>query len=742
MPALWAAEPGDEPADGPELAALNDPPSLLLGPDDLIILDDRLWTEAVTGVPQRVSTAPAPVEVITVDDLRLQPFSGIADRLRYVPGVDVYQGRHSLWDVGLRGYNTLNNPRIIIQVDGRDHGFQETDAQWWNGFLHRSDLVRVELVKGPASVTYGADAVGGVITMKGREVGDRPEIHVHSEAGNNGRRDLDATALVPITLKDGWPTLTIKASGGATQAKDLPATEGLSEVILAYPRVRNTGDDDLRTTRAQAIIGLRFDNDIKVEGEYYLLHQREWALLDPWTGYSDWGTVEQHSLGFRIRAPWGEIRHVHQHQHTDWSSEISFYTPFIDYYYNLVGFENDQDTTTVRLNHQFGDHLITVGGEYRFWRSESNIWTREGYALDRGSWGRVNSRRWGVYVQDQWRFAEDWTLTGALRFDDDNRVGRNWSPRLAVNWTIDERQFARLSYSSGYRLPSLIESYIEHYFFDSNADLKAEQVDAVELGWKGRFLEETLQLGANVSASRTNNLIVFVPFSPVVQQDNFNRWLQVPPYGPGPFPSPNVFRHPGPFFGYENQDNPLTILGAEIEGSWSTMDDRLTFWANATWQYSRYDQDIIYYSPGFYDPYFYQGQAFTFYTDLGDDINTAPDWKVNAGVTWDDGRWGFGVWGRYVSGREVFSQGSTYWATRTSLAVQDIPGYAALDIFASFREDFGFGELLVKVGVSDVFDSQHQEQFERSAEDLFIDWAKEYSAPVGRTYNLVLTWDW
>ena len=79
--------------------------------DDLSLIDERLWVEAAAHDAQPLSIAPARVEVLTEEDLLYSPAATLPDRLRYVPGIDVYQHLHGQFDVGLRGYNGLNTPR-------------------------------------------------------------------------------------------------------------------------------------------------------------------------------------------------------------------------------------------------------------------------------------------------------------------------------------------------------------------------------------------------------------------------------------------------------------------------------------------------------------------------------------------------------------------------------------------------------------------------------------------------------
>jgi len=128
---------------------------------DVAVIDEHAWTMAASRRRQRLETAPQPVTVISGNELNDTPATTIADRLRYVPGVDVYQARNGQYDIGLRGWNGVVNNRVLVLVDGDPFRQEEFGLVHWTGALFHSDIERIELIKGPASPSYGANAFGG-----------------------------------------------------------------------------------------------------------------------------------------------------------------------------------------------------------------------------------------------------------------------------------------------------------------------------------------------------------------------------------------------------------------------------------------------------------------------------------------------------------------------------------------------------------------------------------------------------
>ncbi|WP_161992802.1 TonB-dependent receptor plug domain-containing protein [Aureimonas leprariae] len=123
-------------------------------------------TVSATGKPQRASEAPASIDIITADDIRRSGATDIPSILRFVPGIDVR--RYGQFDsaVGIRGYNTALNPRVLVLVDGRqvyqdDYGY----TLWSQIPVTLGEIRQIEIIRGPNAALYGFNAVSGVINI-------------------------------------------------------------------------------------------------------------------------------------------------------------------------------------------------------------------------------------------------------------------------------------------------------------------------------------------------------------------------------------------------------------------------------------------------------------------------------------------------------------------------------------------------------------------------------------------------
>ncbi|HVR95353.1 MAG TPA: TonB-dependent receptor plug domain-containing protein, partial [Thermoanaerobaculia bacterium] len=116
---------------------------------------------------ERVTEAPAAVTVIPAEQIELKASTGqVPKLLEFSPGVDFTQS--GLYDLNFntRGFNSSLNRRILTLIDGRDPAVPFLGSQEWAAVSFPMDeLASVELVRGPGSALYGANAFSGVLNM-------------------------------------------------------------------------------------------------------------------------------------------------------------------------------------------------------------------------------------------------------------------------------------------------------------------------------------------------------------------------------------------------------------------------------------------------------------------------------------------------------------------------------------------------------------------------------------------------
>jgi outer membrane receptor protein involved in Fe transport len=127
----------------------------------------ELVVEAASRAPERIVEAPSAISVVEPQVLQNTSITGQAPlALQTVPGVDLVQSGVNDFNVNARGFNSSLNRRMLVLQDGRDVSIAFLGAQEWNSLPQPlEDLSRLEVVRGPGSALYGANAFSGVINM-------------------------------------------------------------------------------------------------------------------------------------------------------------------------------------------------------------------------------------------------------------------------------------------------------------------------------------------------------------------------------------------------------------------------------------------------------------------------------------------------------------------------------------------------------------------------------------------------
>ena len=148
-------------------------PDSATGPTDF---DTIVVTAA--GFEQKLTDAPASISIVTREELETRPYTTLIDAVRDLEGVDVGETSDKTGQrtISLRG---MGADYTLVLIDGRrqnNHGDIYPNSFGGNQFNHIPPLdmiERIEVIRGPASTLYGADALGGVINIITRKVSDR-----------------------------------------------------------------------------------------------------------------------------------------------------------------------------------------------------------------------------------------------------------------------------------------------------------------------------------------------------------------------------------------------------------------------------------------------------------------------------------------------------------------------------------------------------------------------------------------
>ena len=154
-----------------------------------VMAAEEVYTKGVevtaTRVARDLMDVPMSVGVVTADDIKSKGVATIGELIQDVPGVELQNdGTPGLVRVSIRGEGTM---RTTILIDGQRIS-EHKSISGTPILIDPSAVERVEVIKGPASVLYGSDAIGGVINIITKKGGDKP-VNLDVGVAYNGAGD-------------------------------------------------------------------------------------------------------------------------------------------------------------------------------------------------------------------------------------------------------------------------------------------------------------------------------------------------------------------------------------------------------------------------------------------------------------------------------------------------------------------------------------------------------------------------
>lgn len=133
-----------------------------------LALEDLMSVEIETASKkiQKIGDTPAAAFVMTSDDIKRSGANSIMDLLRLVPGVHVARIDANKWAITCRGFNGRFSNKLLVMIDGRTVYSPIFSGVFWDmQDIMVEDIEKIEVVRGPGSTLWGANAVNGVINI-------------------------------------------------------------------------------------------------------------------------------------------------------------------------------------------------------------------------------------------------------------------------------------------------------------------------------------------------------------------------------------------------------------------------------------------------------------------------------------------------------------------------------------------------------------------------------------------------
>ena len=496
-------------------------------PDEPVSYEEQVIVTA-TKAEQQLVNAPAAVSLITAETIQNSPATNIGDLLRAVPGLNVTQV--SARDVNLtsRGATgTLATSQLAL-VDGRSVYLDFFGLVMWDLVpTSPNDIRQIEVIRGPASAVWGANAMSGVvniITKTPRELAAKggTTLTIGTGAFNRSVNDngADSGSLFYVNgshaqaIDDRW---SFKLSAGYFTQEPLPRPAGTipNAFRTPYPPYTNQGT-------SQPKFDARVDYDIAGGG-----------MVTVSGGVAGTEGIIHSGIGpFDVSS---ESRMTYlSSRYRKGGRRIAFFTNLLDgNASNLLArgptgqplplvFDTktfDVEASDVRIVNT--RHVLTFGGNYR----------RNTFDISLAPVGDDRNEG-GGFIQDEMFLGDHFRWVVGGRLDKFSSIDEAvFSPRTTFMIKPDAAQTFRVSFNRAFRAPSFINNNINttilneinlgaispafaRYVFPiravGNPSLKQETMTAYEVGYTG-VIRKRATVSAAVYWNTTDDGIYFTP---------------------------------------------------------------------------------------------------------------------------------------------------------------------------------------------------------------------------------------
>jgi iron complex outermembrane receptor protein len=514
---------------------------------------DKSNISIATGSPQPISKAPSTATVITAQDIRAMGATDLDQVMETVPGVHVSRTANYYNPVyiirGINGTGTTN-PQVLMLQNGIPMNtlYAGDKGTYWGG-LSLENVERIEVIRGPGSALYGADAFSGVINIITKTAADTPGTEFGVRGGSFNTKNawaqhggkwgaVDVAAYLNIGGTEGSKqTITQDAARLHCPSCSLapgPVNIGYDSIDgsidLGYEKWRlragyklrdNVGTgagsssalDPVGKTRGERITSDLSWNDPNLSqnwganftGSY--MHYAEtqdqnFQLLPPGTIYSfktlpklPTGLAPLNCIGTTCTFPSGMIGDPGRDEQQLRLSAFATYSGFTGHSLRF-GLGHDD----LNMYHTSTDKNYWLSATGPVPTAFMDYYNIQSHMLPHQR--KVDY----IYAQDEWNFARDWMLTAGVRQDNYSDFGGTTNPRLALVWDATLDLTAKLLYGQAFRAPSFIEQYGINPTSNGNPNLKPETMKTLEEAFTWQARKDT-QINLNFFHYEADDLI-------------------------------------------------------------------------------------------------------------------------------------------------------------------------------------------------------------------------------------------
>ncbi|HZQ75008.1 MAG TPA: TonB-dependent receptor [Burkholderiales bacterium] len=380
----------------------------------------NIVVSSVSRHEQPLLRTPASVYVITAEDIRRSGATSIPEALRLAPNLHVARvADPTQYAISARGANNAAANKLLTMIDGRTIYTPFFSGTWWDAQdLMLEDVDRIEVISGPGSTEWGANAVNGVINVITKRAADTQGALISAGAGNTTQ---SGGFRYGGALEDG----AYRVYGKTLRRESTRLASGAS----------SHDGGDITTSGFRADWGGHGDG-FTLQGDAYS------------AGY-DLTPQGRNLSGANLLARWnrrldggGALQVQAYYDYTD-RDHVSLLTDRLDTF----------DIEAIHTLAPLGRHRVQWGGGIRRSHDDSSIPVGTAVFLPNVALLTRNN----VFVQDEIALRPDVSLTLGAKVESNNYTKPEGLPTARIGWAVAPGHFLWAAASRAVRAPTRLE---------------------------------------------------------------------------------------------------------------------------------------------------------------------------------------------------------------------------------------------------------------------------------------------
>ncbi|MCK4618939.1 MAG: TonB-dependent receptor [Desulfobacterales bacterium] len=437
-----------------------------------------------TKIPTPTEKVGSSTTVITAKDIEAKGYTTVKEVLKGTLGLDVVSsgGPGQMTSVFLRGANSYHTLVLIDGIKVNDPTGMNRGFNYAN--LTVDNIERIEILRGPQSTLYGADAMGGVINIITKKGEDKPKFYMGSEGGSYKT----------------WKEFAGASMGSERFNASLSLSHNSSDGFSAFDDGKE--DDKWENTAGSIRIGFNLseDTDLNFTTRFY----KGRTHLDYSSEDVEDYHVEEQNAFYRFQAHTTLLDDLWEHTLTygynnysrDYHNDPALWTGIHDY-----GYDGKKHEISWQNNFYLHEtNTLTLGLEYEKEEMDDHE------DLDESAY--TNS----FFVHDQVKLGGFSFTTIGMRYDDHEEAGSKTTFRITQAFLLkDLGTKFKGSYGTGFRAPSLNELYYVNPWggFGGNPDLDPEKSKGWDIGVEQSLFNNWINIGITYFYNAFDDLIVW-----------------------------------------------------------------------------------------------------------------------------------------------------------------------------------------------------------------------------------------